>query len=166
MYGLWMFFDNPGTERMRTLKKKKLYKVGELAKICDVNPRTIDYYTTKGLIVTFNRTDGNYRLYDETAVERIKLIHEMKEHKFSLDEIKTRLDSIYGETNDTVLTKQLASIINDLELLQRNLTSITPALQKAKGSGINPGLKDQLEQLLSRDQSLIKTLESVLQRFG
>ena len=40
---------------------EKLYKIGELAKIADVSPRTIDYYTKLSLIEPEKRSDTNYR---------------------------------------------------------------------------------------------------------
>jgi len=40
------------------------YRIGELANIANVSKRTVDYYTSLGLLHA-QRTKSNYRIYDE-----------------------------------------------------------------------------------------------------
>lgn len=148
------------------LAKPKLYRIGELAKNCGVSPRTIDYYTTMGLIAPSVRTEGNFRLYDESMVERLEWIKKMREQKFSLDEIKERINVIYGEVNEAVLSKQLDTVIKEVEHLQKDLTSLTPLLNKLKQNGVGDVLKGKLEQLMGQEQSLIQAITTILERVG
>ena len=67
---------------------EKLYKIGELAKLADVSPRTIDYYTKLSLIEPEKRSDTNYRLYSDETLTRLKRIESMKNEKYTLEEIK------------------------------------------------------------------------------
>lgn len=68
-----------------------VYKIGELASIANVSKRTIDYYTKLGLLKA-ERSKSNYRYYDSSALEDLKLIDHYKKLNYSLDMIKERLE--------------------------------------------------------------------------
>lgn len=55
-----------------------LYRIGELSKLAAVSARTIDYYTTIGLIEPAKRSDKNYRLYSDETLQRLERIEELK----------------------------------------------------------------------------------------
>ncbi|MFI9010844.1 MerR family transcriptional regulator [Actinosynnema sp. NPDC053489] len=64
-----------------------LLKIGELAARAGVSIRTVDYYTSLGLIAPAQRTAGGYRLYAHGDVERIHLVQRLEVQGVSLDEI-------------------------------------------------------------------------------
>ena len=68
-----------------------LYRIGELSKLAGVSPRTIDFYTSMGLIEPEMRSAKNYRLYSDETLLRLKRIVQMKKDKYSLDEIKSNI---------------------------------------------------------------------------
>lgn len=57
-----------------------LLKIGELAARAGVSIRTVDYYTTLGLISPAQRTASNYRLYRADDVDRIHLAQRLEVH--------------------------------------------------------------------------------------
>ncbi|MCH8088007.1 MAG: heavy metal-responsive transcriptional regulator [Chloroflexi bacterium] len=63
-------------------------KIGELAKAVGFNPASIRYYETIGLLRHSDRTLSNYRVYDESHVERLRFIKKAKRLGFSLVDIK------------------------------------------------------------------------------
>lgn len=65
---------------------------GEVAERADVNPETLRYYERKDLIPKPSRSDGGFRLYDESYVDRLRFIQRAKELGFTLAEIKTLFD--------------------------------------------------------------------------
>lgn len=65
---------------------------GELAKCGQVNPETIRYYERSGLLPLPARSESNYRLFAQSAVQRIRFIKRAQAVGFSLDEIRTLLD--------------------------------------------------------------------------
>ncbi|WP_409251288.1 MerR family transcriptional regulator [Bacillus sp. SCS-153A] len=67
-----------------------MYKIGELADISKVSKRTIDYYTRIGLLEC-TRSSSNYRYYDNSALENLKLIEQCQRMHMTLEEIKHRL---------------------------------------------------------------------------
>ncbi|MCW1241924.1 Hg(II)-responsive transcriptional regulator [Bacillus pretiosus] len=63
------------------------YRMGELAKKCNVNKETIRYYERIGIIPEPFRTDSGYRVYSEHVVNRLNFIKRMQELGFTLNEI-------------------------------------------------------------------------------
>jgi MerR family Zn(II)-responsive transcriptional regulator of zntA len=63
------------------------YYIGEVAKSLGVSQRTIRYYEELGFIQP-GRTEGHFRLYAESQVNRLKIILHLKNLGMSLDEIR------------------------------------------------------------------------------
>lgn len=62
--------------------------VKEVSKLTGVTIRTLQYYDTIGLLPATEHTESGYRLYDDTAMERLQQILLFKELEFPLKEIK------------------------------------------------------------------------------
>ena len=62
--------------------------IGELSHRVDVPTQTIRYYERLGLLDAPERTESQYRIYLEEAVERLQFIQKAKLYGLSLDEIK------------------------------------------------------------------------------
>jgi DNA-binding transcriptional MerR regulator len=62
-------------------------RIGELARQLDLNPKTIRYYESIGLLPQPARTPGGYRMYDETDRDRLLFIRTAQVFGLSLDEI-------------------------------------------------------------------------------
>ena len=65
---------------------------GEVAEKVGVNPETLRYYERRGLIPKPPRSDGGFRLYDESYVDRLRFIRRGKDLGFTLAEVKGLLD--------------------------------------------------------------------------
>ena len=65
-------------------------KIGELARRAGVSPQVVSSYCMFGLIKEAARTPKGHRLFDEKALRRVKLIHEMSRQKdgYTLREIR------------------------------------------------------------------------------
>ncbi len=67
--------------------------VNEVSKLTGVSIRTLQYYDTIGLLKPSAYTESGYRLYDDTALERLQQILLFKELEFPLKVIKTIVDA-------------------------------------------------------------------------
>jgi MerR family transcriptional regulator, copper efflux regulator len=65
--------------------------IGKLAEEAGIGIETIRYYERERLLPNPRRTLSNYRLYDETALGRLRFILHAKELGFTLDEIRRLL---------------------------------------------------------------------------
>lgn len=67
--------------------------IHEVSKLAGVSIRTLQYYDKIGLLHPSKYTDAGYRLYDDTALERLQQILLFRELEFSLKDIKEIIDS-------------------------------------------------------------------------
>ena len=50
------------------------YTTGELAKICGVTVRTVQFYDQKGILVPSALSEGGRRLYSEEDLKKMKIV--------------------------------------------------------------------------------------------
>lgn len=103
-------------------------RIGELANLAEVSTRTVDYYTSLGLLNPAERTSGNFRLYDPADAERIQLIKSLECQGIPLEEIATAL-----VTTGADMGPILARIDDDLKSLQATAQSAPEAMQGLLG---------------------------------
>lgn len=66
-------------------------KIGELARITGCQTVTVRYYEKEGLLPAPDRGNGNYRLYGDEDVERLRFIRHCRHHGMKLSEIRELL---------------------------------------------------------------------------
>ncbi len=91
-------------------------RIGEVAERLGLTPRTIKYYEELGLL-TPGRSAGNYREYDDDAVERLERIRNLQNLGYSLAAIRELLK--YRRHVDESGKKRLP--IGDVEKVLRSL---------------------------------------------
>ena len=70
-----------------------LYTTGELAKICGISVRTVQFYDTKDLLKPSQLSEGGRRLYTEEDAARLRLICVLKSLGLTLSCIREILKS-------------------------------------------------------------------------
>jgi len=76
-----------------------MYRIGELAKLCEVKADTLRFYEKHGLFVPSSRSDSGYRLYNESDAERLRFILRAKAVGFTLAEITELLSIELDKSN-------------------------------------------------------------------
>lgn len=66
--------------------------VGELAEKAHINSRTVKYWEERGIITPDRRTSGGFRLYGSYYVQICRLILDLQNFGYTLDEIKEKAD--------------------------------------------------------------------------
>lgn len=104
---------------------------GEVAEKAGVNPETLRYYERKELIPKPARSDGGFRLYDDSYVERLRFIRRAKDLGFTLAEIKDLLElRVDDEATCRDVKGQADEKIEEVEEKIRALKRIRNALTK------------------------------------
>ena len=109
----------------------KMMTVHEVSKISGVSIRALHHYDKIGLLPATEVTNVGYRLYDDTALERLQHILLFKELEFSLKEIKEILDS-----PDFDRSKALEQQIHLLELRKEHLQNLIDLAWGIKTIGV------------------------------
>lgn len=99
--------------------------VKEIAKQTGVSVRTLHHYDAIGLLKPTQVTEAGYRLYDDTALERLYLILLFREIGFPLKDIRGILDAPDYDRN-RVLEKQI-------ELLEKKKARLDYMTNMARG---------------------------------
>ena len=102
------------------------FTTGELAKLCGVTVRTVQYYDTRGILVPSELSEGGRRLYSEEDLKRMKIICFLRELDLPIDAIAQLLKeeqpekviSLLIEQQETVLTDEIAKKQEKLEKLR------------------------------------------------
>lgn len=115
----------------------KQYRIGQLAKLASVSSRTIDYYTSLGLIEPSGRSSKNYRLYNDETLIRLQRIEQMKKDKFTLDEIKESLENWDKVSKAEEVTQKLSEFEQRLTQLQREVKELEPVIKNLKPKQAN-----------------------------
>lgn len=104
--------------------------VKQISRLAGISVRTLHYYDEINLLKPSQITDAGYRLYDDTALERLHSILLFRELKFELKEIKAILDSPGFDTQ-----KALREQIKLLELQRNRLDKIIISARKILTKG-------------------------------
>lgn len=66
----------------------ELLKIGEFARLASTNLRTLRYYEELGLLSPAGRSQGGFRFYRLTDINRVQMIRDMQELGLHLDRIR------------------------------------------------------------------------------
>lgn len=105
--------------------------VNEVSKLTGVSVRTLQYYDSIGLLKPNAYTESGYRLYDDTALERLQQILLFKELEFSLKDIKKIIDAPNFDRE-----KALQQQIGLLELKKEHLENLIDFARKINTIGV------------------------------
>ena len=150
--------------------------VHEVSELTGVSIRALHHYDRIGLLHPAEVTGAGYRLYDDTALERLQCILLFKELQFSLKEIKDILDSPdfdYSRALDQQITllqmkkEHLENLIN----LAREIKQMDEYAERAKESwGQTPEYREFEEKSKDRtkedERKLWAGLMEIFTEFG
>ncbi len=106
-----------------------VYRIGELADLAMVSKRTIDYYTSIGLLKA-ERSKGNYRIYSDDSLLDLKFIEECKKLHFPLDEIKRKLEMKKAKKiRESEVEKQIGEVTQQMKQLCNDLSILLPLIE-------------------------------------
>jgi len=135
------------------MKMKMKIRIGELAKRTEYQAETIRYYEKEGLLPEPSRSDGNYRLYGEEHIERLRFIRHCRTLDMALGDVRTLLkyrdtpDEDCGDVN-ALLDEHIHAVavrVEELMQLKRHLTVLREKCSSSKPTescGILQALSD------------------------
>lgn len=102
------------------------YTTGEVAKLCGVTVRTVQYYDTRSILVPSELSEGGRRLYSEDDLKRMKVICFLRELDLPLGTISQLLGEENPENVIDLLLQQQAGILREeIEQRQKKLNKLT-----------------------------------------
>lgn len=142
----------------------KLFTTGEIADLCGVSVRTVQYYDEKRLLEPTGRSDGGRRLYDADAIERLGTICLLKALGLSLKSIRGVLE----RSDDTdallcLLEEQEKSLAREIGTNQKILSSVHTTIDNIRKSGRMPeNIEPGMDEIMNRRTHLYRTKRRML----
>jgi DNA-binding transcriptional MerR regulator len=135
------------TEMKEAAAAGRLMRIQEAAGDVGLTPRSVRYYEEMGLLRPAARSEGDYRLYDETDLERLRFIRGLRDDAgFSLAEIAQLLEdeaarerghAAFHATTDPaerkrILCERVASFERQIQTLQRKIDRLQAMVDDAE----------------------------------
>ncbi len=110
------------------------YTTGEVAKLCNVSVRTVQYYDTRKILVPSELSEGGRRLYSEDDLKRMKIICFLREVGLPINSIKELLQEKDPASVINILLEQQQNILQqELCERQQKLDMLTGIQKELKG---------------------------------
>ncbi len=87
------------------------YTTGEIASLCGVSVRTVQYYDTRGILIPSELTEGGRRLYSEADLSRMKIICFLRELDVSINSISELLREPHPENVLALLVERQSALL-------------------------------------------------------
>lgn len=89
------------------------YTTGEMAKLCGVTVRTVQYYDTRGILMPSELSEGGRRLYSEDDLRRMKIICFLRDVGISINSIGELLSEENPGSVISVLLEQQVQMLQE-----------------------------------------------------
>jgi MerR family transcriptional regulator, repressor of the yfmOP operon len=114
-------------------------RIGEIAELSGVTPRTIRYYEELGLLPRGDRAQGKHRIYTENDVERLREVTRLRDLLgLSLDDLRSMItaedvraevrqrfhETDFREERLALLDRAMPHLETQLALVRRRLTEL------------------------------------------
>ena len=97
-----------------------MYTTGEIAKLCGVSVRTVQYYDTRNILVPSELSEGGRRLYSEEDLKRMRIICFLRDAGLSINGIGELLTDEDPASVIAILLDQQERLLRD-ELKERQV---------------------------------------------
>lgn len=129
------------------------YTTGEVAKLCGVSVRTVQFYDAKGLLKPTALSEGGRRLYSLADLTRLRLICVLKSIGLSLDSIMGILSSEKPEAVlKLLLDEQELEIGREIQSMEKRRETIRTVRET-----IQTGLALSIESIADMDSIMDET---------
>ena len=101
------------------------YTTGEIAKLCGVSVRTVQYYDERGILIPSELSEGGRRLYSEDDYKKLKIICFLRDAGISIKSIGELLsESNPSSVISVLLEKQEQLLQNEVKERQKQLAML------------------------------------------
>lgn len=91
-----------------------MFSIGEFARISGLSVKTLRFYHEKGVLKPCSiDDDSGYRYYDHASAERARVVVQLRDMEFSLDEIREILDHYNDEADILDYLEQQKEVLRD-----------------------------------------------------
>lgn len=110
------------------------YTTGEIAKLCGVSVRTVQYYDSRNILVPSELSEGGRRLYSEQDLKRMKIICFLRDAGISINNIGELLsEDDPGSVISVLLEQQEQALCEEVSERQEKLAILDGIKKELRG---------------------------------
>ena len=110
------------------------YTTGEIAKLCGVSVRTVQYYDSRNILVPSELSEGGRRLYSEQDLKRMKIICFLRDAGISINSIGELLsEDDPGSVISVLLEQQEQALREEVSERQEKLAILDGIKKELRG---------------------------------
>lgn len=94
------------------------YTTGEIAKLCGVSVRTVQYYDSRNILAPSELSEGGRRLYSEDDLRKLKIICFLRNVGLPINSISELLNEEHPENVISIILEQQEDLLRD-EIAER-----------------------------------------------
>ncbi|MCC7012516.1 MAG: MerR family transcriptional regulator [Planctomycetes bacterium] len=111
-------------DRARTAAAE-LLKIGDFARLAGTNLRTLRYYEELGLLRPARRSQGGFRYYRRTDINRLNMIRDLQELGLHLDRIRELMSTRESDEARSVFLERVREALREQDrLLQERVAAL------------------------------------------
>lgn len=118
------------------------YTTGELAKLCGVTVRTVQYYDGRGILIPSDLSEGGRRLYSENDLRRLRIICFLRELGLSINTIGQLLEEDASEDVLELLLEQQTQVLREEIEDRQNKLDRLEQLRRMLKNVANPDIEN------------------------
>lgn len=140
------------------------YSTGELAKLCNVTVRAVQFYDTKGLLPPTELTDGGRRMYTDDDLIKLRLICMLKALGLTLDSIKGVVNSnAPGKVLVLLLDEQMKQLGDEIKEKREQIDAIKIVKENIRNEDAIPvNSINDIEHMMKNKKGLRKVHGTML----
>ena len=111
------------------------YTTGEIARLCGVTVRTVQYYDTRGILIPSELSEGGRRLYSENDLRKMKTVCFLRDLGLSINTIGDLLsEDDPGSVIDLLLEQQEQLLRDEISEKQEKLDAVLTLRREVRGA--------------------------------
>ena len=110
------------------------YTTGEVAKLCDVSVRTVQYYDSRGILIPSQLSEGGRRLYSEEDVRKMRIVCFLRQAGLSIGSIGQLMEEKDpGSIIELLLQQQEEQLREEVAEREKQLELLSGIRREMKG---------------------------------
>lgn len=140
------------------------YTTGELARLCGVSVRTVQYYDTRGVVSPSDFSEGGRRLYTDDDLAKMKLVCYLRELDIPLGSIvKILAEDNSDRVISLILSEHEKQLVAELEAKRQTLAEMRELRELLKGQArITPEAIGSVAHMMKTKNELKKVRRTML----
>lgn len=101
------------------------YTTGEMAKLCGVSVRTVQYYDTRGILIPAELSEGGRRMYSEDDLRKLRIICFLRELDLPINTIGELLkEDDSADVIDLILQQQEIALKQEIDERRKKMENL------------------------------------------